>query len=508
MGSKLDWFDVSAIVAGICFAAYKYEQTPAWIFVVIVLWVAQFLLRRSDFIQTIAQENMPKQALPAVTMLLPSKDTTAVVPYTANAAITRASIPVPTESWADRITGANAIPPIGLIDRVAEVDKGKESRKLQTLRILQTAPRYISYTQIPEAPSKTSILLGYDILQKTLAWTDLATETIHGLVVGATGSGKDSVLRLWYAQLTSNNTPEEIQFVVLDGKGEWLTPALLESPYMLTKPAGGVEMVKQGNKWVDIANERIEGALNDVFELMNERQKLFQNAHATNLVTYKQRTGKNLPLIIIIATDVGTNIQQQLGMLINVLSTKGRSFGFRLLISMQTASKQDTGWRGQLGLVMSGYQQQASADGPNMGLGSTELQFRPSDLYAPDPSRPETLGLFVTRQGTMQRLIKAVHLPDTIFEDVCERHVQVTLLKPDPLLSTLLLQPQTEIIQQSTRDVLTKDQKIRIVRAVQAGKKLSAIMTDELGFTSGPQYKEMRPHVKAIIELLQHRGIG
>lgn len=423
--------------------------------------------------------------------------------------------------WAQRITQPMEYPK-ELGTATTKTTKANKVNSTDTMNaVLKIMPRYIGYERTPEAPTPTSVLIGYDPVGKRWVWADFGHEgdTLHALIAGQTGAGKDSELRLWYTQLTSNNSPEDVQFVVLDGKGEWLTPSLMESPHMLVKPAGGVEVVRdEKGKWVDLANEKIEASIGAVFELIADRNAKFQKVGATNLQSYTRKTGEKLPLIFIIATDVGTNIEQQLEMLVKMLTFKGRSFGIRLIVSMQTASGQDTGWRGQLALAMSGFQQQPSADAPNLGVPIKNMKYRPSDLPSPDDK--VNRGLFVVRKGDQQLLVKTIHLPDDVFEEYCEAQVnnRQDQSEVDDFLASLIdpdrfsgygkeLQEKREqvVIPPPQKVILTQDQVNAVIKATMQGKTKTEIMVNILKFTNNARYKEANPVVETLMKATKQR---
>lgn len=418
--------------------------------------------------------------------------------------------------WSQRITqpfdahvaGAPVI--TGKTTKMQALTPEKTTPAMNMDQALAHMPKRIGYDhpQLPDAPTATSVLIGYDPVGKRWVWADfgLHGDTIHAFIAGQTRAGKDSEMRMWFTQLTSNNSPKDIQFVVIDAKGEWITPALKDSEHMAVPPVGGfklkIEKGATGKRQLrDLASEAIEDALIDTIELLQARADEFQRVGATNLAAYERKTGKHMPLLFVLVTDVGTNLNGILEDLVRFLVLKGGSLGVRAIISMQTASGEDTGWRGQMGLAMSGYQGQASADAPNLGIPARALKYRPSDL--PSVDSPENRGLFVVRKGLEQYVVRGAYLPDEVFEEYCENVLPRKSKNNTDLLASLLTQETKKPLVVIPKAVLSKDQAQHAAKLAALGVSSSKILTDHLKITSGPKYAEARPHVEAIVKAVR-----
>lgn len=505
----LDFLDVGTGILSVCVVASA--PTPLIALPLVALWTVQHLGRRSkamqDWSDTITDRN--KIAAKVMPLLLPPAQTSTEVTLRQDAPLDVRVTNEPKKlSWGESITQRPASKVIGSAEVKTKKVTVREQQQNDMAEILAKMPKYIPYQKTPDAPTPTSVLVGYDAANRKWMWIDFGLDgnTIHAFVAGQTGAGKDSELRLWFTQLTSNNTPEDIKFIVLDGGGEWLTPALIANPFMLVPPVGGIDLQKnEKGKYVDKANEAIEQSLETVFELIAERNRQFQKVGATNVQTYQKKTGRKLPLIFIVATDVGTNFEGQLEMLIRTLAFKGRSFGMRLIISMQTASGQDTGWRGQLAFAMSGFQSQPSADTPNMGIPVAALRYRPSQL--PSPDNPDYRGIFVVRKGSDQYLIKTIHLPDEVFETYCENNADTTPHTPEYSLLNDLLSAAPELPKQKLKQpkkILTKEQIEQVIMLTRDGMNKTQLM-HHLGVTSGERYKEVSPVVDGLMALAKSK---
>ena len=267
---------------------------------------------------------------------------------------------------------------------------------------LARLPKRVELLKLPLHASSTAIPLGVSAEGKTV-WADLASDTYHIGLYGQTGAGKDNLLRCWFTLLARRNTPGVVQFAFLDGKGDWLVPQLATLGHMFSPPAGGYG--KQGDAAILAAVQRIDAEA-------QRRQQVIQAAGCISRDAYVAKTGQPMPLLVVIATDVMTSVAGEVEALLIALVSKARSLGIRVVVSMQSPTKQDTRWRGNLSTVLAGALQAASQDEPALGVPVKDLRFRPSQL--PPPSK--RAGVFVGRVGGQQVLLQAPYLSDAAFE--------------------------------------------------------------------------------------------
>lgn len=521
----IDTVDVICILGSIIIIAYT---TLTAAVLVIPIGLAQYFLRRSQWFENKAAELHGLTAKP-IKLLLPPPKTDAQA-YT-DKTVDLGSLQREERKKLPFYMRVN-LPP----DETIYVDNAKSTpitlpaitkQTPDMAVLLKKAPAYFSYEKLPDPPTNTSIPVGYDLATKQIMWMDLAKDFVHGLVAGMTGTGKDALLRLWYVYLTSYNSPQDIQFVILDGKNEWMLPALAQSPYMFIAPAGGVDLVQnEKGKWILGSTARMAESLTHVFNEVQRRQELFYNAGATNLKSYELKTGNKLARLVIIATDVGEDFSGDLETLVRILTMKARSFGINLIISMQTSSKQDTGWRSNLSLTMSGYQALQSADQPIMGINATNILYRPSQL--PNPEEYDIAkGLFSVRKGSYQTIVKTPHLPEDVFEQYIHKAIK------QPSADELLIQRAKEkygkritqqlsiitpldFIQQdiaTARNIntttshkhewsLTKEQRVQVIGWARQGWNKTKIMRDGLKYTSGDYYKHYSADVDKLLSIV------
>lgn len=527
----IDKIDVVFILGSIIVIAYT---TPIAAVLALPIGLAQYKLRRSQWFENKAAELHGFTARPIKLLLPPSKTDESIEAYTGKT-VDLGSLQREERKKLPFYMRVN-LPP----DETIYVDNAKSTPlSLPTITkqtpdmamLLKKAPKYFSYENLPDPPTNTSIPIGYDLTTKQIMWMDLAKDFVHGLVAGMTGTGKDALLRLWYVYLTSYNSPRDIQFVILDGKNEWMLPALAQSPYMFIPPAGGIDIIKdeKGKRKLG-SSQRMAESLDKVFDEIEKRQQLFHDVGATNLASYQLKTGNKLARLVIIATDVGEDFSGDLETLVRILTMKARSFGINLIISMQTSSKQDTGWRSNLSLTMSGYQALQSADQPIMGINTTSILYRPSQL--PNPEEYDIAkGLFSVRKGSYQTVVKTPHLPEEVFEQYINKAIK------EPSEDELLVQRAKEkygkritqqlstitpldliqhdiSVQRTAHNVLsatephkhewslTKDQRVQVINWAKQGWNKTKIMRDGLKYTSGDYYKQYSADVNKLLAIV------
>lgn len=390
-------------------------------------------------------------------------------------------------------------------------------------RALKRLPKYVPFTALPTPPSPLCVPVGIDSIDGTVLWGDFSSDgnLIHALIAGQTGSGKDALLRLWFTTLTVYNKPNALQFVILDGKGvDWLSPELAASAYMAIKPAGGIDIRKVNGKWQNIEQEAMAGNLAWIFEELNRRGDLMNAIGAIDIAGYNRKSDIKLPYIFVLASDVGDTFNNDLELLVKWLIARGRSYGVRLLISMQNPVGESTKWRSQIGLVMSGYQQNPDQDRYIMGINVDRLLVRPSQL--PNPEENDiSKGLFVVRHGSMQHLVRTAHMP----EEDWFRYIKSVLPKKrewqdmqysnrnSDLLTHLLNAPEdtihipTRVKKQPVevkKPILTQTQISTIAQCTQQGYGKTDIM-QRLGFTNGLVYREKSHAVDIIIAAVKRK---
>lgn len=374
-------------------------------------------------------------------------------------------------------------------------------------------PCALDLAHLPHPPAPTSIPLGVDPAGQ-LHWLDLAGTTLHIGIYGQSGCGKDSLLRTWFAVLTHANEPHDLQIAILDGKGDWLLGGLRDLAHMAFPPAGGYGRA---------GDARIAEAVAFIDAEAERRQRLITTAGCRTREEYCARTGAAMPLLVVVATDVMTSVAGDVERLLEQLVSKARSLGIRVIVSMQTPTGRSTRWRMNLSTVVAGCLQSGSQDEPALGLPPASLSYRPSQLPAPEPARPETLGLFVVRRGGTQLLIKAPYLAEAAFDAICAglpRRSAPVRPGPETLLGTLLSAPLPDAIRSSETPAdaepepttapspaatVSDVERALITSALRRGAAPGVIAKGLPGY-SGRRYRDYLAKVEAVRDELEVQG--
>lgn len=158
------------------------------------------------------------------------------------------------------------------------------------------------------------------------------TKSYHGLICGATGSGKTVLLHQIITKGSEIYNPQELQFVLLDYKGGNAFKDYVELPNA---------RVIAYDADIEFGNE----TLKFISETIKLREALFKKNNAKDLTDYLDKTENTCPVILIIIDEFqvlleGNNsdrsIHDNIKKLLEEIVRIGRSFGIHLLLSTQT----------------------------------------------------------------------------------------------------------------------------------------------------------------------------
>lgn len=235
-----------------------------------------------------------------------------------------------------------------------------------------------------------------------VVWIDLQLDTVNMGIFGVTGVGKDMLISQMIYLLCKRNSPEEIQFIIIDGKGDYLIPQFKGMAHMHIDPVGGYGNIKG-----------IFAGLDAIHAEAARREQLIYGNGYRGRDQYVEATGKPLPLLVVIVTDQMTNVEGVIEDELTEVQSKARSLGMRVIMSFQNVSGKSMGWRTQVGAKLIGYMDDGTQDGPSLGVRQTkDIIARPSQLPYPKEGDPSTKGLFVFRQGRDIVLVKAPYTPE------------------------------------------------------------------------------------------------
>lgn len=155
--------------------------------------------------------------------------------------------------------------------------------------------------------------------------------THHGLIGGATGSGKTVFIHDLILMLSIYYSPKELQFYLLDYKEGTEFAVYKDFPY--------VKILSMDSE-IEFGHEVLDSAIS----LMEKRGKLFKEVGAQNLVTYNSKVPEEqkIPRILIIIDEfqvllpkdqkIASKTNDKLDRILRL----GRSFGINLLLATQT----------------------------------------------------------------------------------------------------------------------------------------------------------------------------
>jgi len=253
-----------------------------------------------------------------------------------------------------------------------------------------------SLLNLAAKPTAFSVPIGVDHTGQ-FRWLDVQRDLVHCAVYGTSGAGKDHLLRCWYLSLADQRS---IRWAIVDGKGDWLVPSIVEDKRNLFPPAGG---------FGDEGTARIKDGLKEILREAARRAALIVEAGVRSLEEYNEQTGANEPLLIVLITDV-IDAVAEVEKTLTALISKARSLGIRVIFSVQTPTGFSMQWRMNVGTVLAGALVDTSQDAVALGIrDTTKLPFRPSAL----PPPPAGAGLFVFRQGGDIRLIRTPLITQT-----------------------------------------------------------------------------------------------
>ena len=157
----------------------------------------------------------------------------------------------------------------------------------------------------------------------------------HGLIAGATGSGKSTFLHTLIMSCMLNYTPDQLHLYLMDFKSgtEFKVYETVRLPH--------IKLLA-----IDAMQEFGESILENLVQEMERRADLFKNEgnNATSVAEYKRATGEPLPRILVIMDEFqilfndATNrkVAMNCAELTKRLVTEGRAFGIHLLMATQS----------------------------------------------------------------------------------------------------------------------------------------------------------------------------
>lgn len=155
----------------------------------------------------------------------------------------------------------------------------------------------------------------------------------HGLIVGATGSGKSTLMHTLIMSAMLKYAPNQLQLYLMDFKGG------TEFKIYETAKLPHIQLLA-----LDAMQEFGESILEKLVSEMERRSKLFKEAGQSNLKDFVKETGGELPRILVLMDEFqilfndATNrkVANNCAELTKRIVTEGRSFGIHLLMATQS----------------------------------------------------------------------------------------------------------------------------------------------------------------------------
>ena len=184
------------------------------------------------------------------------------------------------------------------------------------------------------APLQTPIGLGPDAEPLMLDIREAALGGMgpHGILIGATGSGKSELLRTLVLGLASTNPPEELSFVLADFKGGATFAGLESLPHV----AGTITNIEADPTLID----RMQDAL---FGELERRQRFLRAVGFDRADEYREHRSSTsgglepLPALMVVVDEFGELLanRPEFVELFTTIGRTGRSLGVHLLLSSQ-----------------------------------------------------------------------------------------------------------------------------------------------------------------------------
>lgn len=166
---------------------------------------------------------------------------------------------------------------------------------------------------------------------------------VHGLVAGASGSGKSKMVQSWIASMAYHFSPEDVNFILVDFKGESLVTPFKKLPHLACYTSNLDSDVRR--KFLSIESE------------MDRRMELLKEYECDDIIAYRRKRRNhpsmpNLPFLILVV-DEFANFKTEFPEFtepIDHLYQAGRALGFfGILMTQKPAGKVTEQMRANMG---------------------------------------------------------------------------------------------------------------------------------------------------------------
>lgn len=151
----------------------------------------------------------------------------------------------------------------------------------------------------------------------------------HGLLAGTTGSGKSEVLQTFILSMAINFSPEAVNFLLIDYKGEGMSGLFSELPHI----SGGISNLSDGQAYRAMISIKSEN---------KRRQKIFKQWKVNNINDYTKlfiagATSEAIPHLLIVIDEFAELKKAEPEFMQELISVAqvGRSLGVHLILATQ-----------------------------------------------------------------------------------------------------------------------------------------------------------------------------
>jgi S-DNA-T family DNA segregation ATPase FtsK/SpoIIIE len=253
----------------------------------------------------------------------------------------------------------------------------------------------------------------------------------HGLIAGATNSGKSVCVNTILVSLLLKNSPETLKLLLIDPKMVELA-AFNDIPHLLTPVITDPKMAAQALDWI--------------VQEMERRYNIFSNARVRNIASYNQAIesqsieGKIMPYIVIVIDELADLIMvasREVEDAIQRITQKARAAGIHLLVATQRPTTDVIKGTIKSNIpVRIAFKVASFVDSTTIidGAGAETLLGKGDMLFKTHDSPKRLQGAYITDEEIFKvtDFIRAQRMPEYVFghADLIRRVVKQTSIDP------------------------------------------------------------------------------
>jgi S-DNA-T family DNA segregation ATPase FtsK/SpoIIIE len=254
--------------------------------------------------------------------------------YTKGPTVTRYEIELESGVYVKKVTGITNNIKMALAAKEIRIEAPIPGKSTIGIEVPNEVPEIVHFYDIVSkeefrnSEDPLTIALGLDI--DGLGVYSSISKMPHGLVAGATGSGKSVCINTILMSLLFRYSPDELKLMLIDPKMVELS-AYNELPHLITPVITDAKIATAGLKWA--------------VEEMEKRFQLFSNERVRDIASYNQKALKEdleiMPYIVIIVDELADLMMiasSSVEEAIMRLTQKARACGIHLIIATQRPS--------------------------------------------------------------------------------------------------------------------------------------------------------------------------